>query len=302
VSTFKKYIYKIANAVNKRKIESIEKNLILQGTLLCELNKQKQSTNINDYEFSVFSQWGDDGIIQYLTQNIHIENKTFIEFGVEDFFESNLRFLMQKDNWRGFVIDGSKDNISRLRNSHFFWKHDLQAIQAFIDCDNIESLLSQSGFEENLGILSIDIDGNDWHIYNSIHQFKPSILIIEYNSVFGPDRAITIPYDAEFRRTDSSFTNLFWGTSLRAITDLAESRDYGLVGCNLAGNNAFFVRRDLLNHKIKEVTVEEAFVSSHFRESRDKNGNLSFLSGDSRIEAIKGMNVLNTSTGIIEPL
>jgi hypothetical protein len=139
------------------KFEEIKIN---QGLILTKLNQTNTSKNLKDYEFKVFSQWGEDGIIQYLINILEIKNKTFIEFGVEDFSESNCRFLMMKDDWRGFVIDGSRQNIEKLKKSYYFWKHDLKAIPAFIDRENINELLSKSDFDCDLGILSIDVDGN----------------------------------------------------------------------------------------------------------------------------------------------
>src|SRR4051794_15368256 len=98
-----------------RRLVGLEVNLeeikINQGVILSHINNGKTSRDLKDYEFKVFSQWGEDGIIQHLVDSIAIKNKTFIEFGVEDFYESNCRFLLMKDNWRGFVIDGSTANI-----------------------------------------------------------------------------------------------------------------------------------------------------------------------------------------------
>jgi hypothetical protein len=99
-----------------------------------------------------------------LTQNIETPSKTFIEFGVEDFSESNCRFLMMKDNWSGFVIDGSETNIKRIQASRNFWRYDLTAHCAFITKDNIAKLLEQSGFSKDVGILSVDVDGMDYWV------------------------------------------------------------------------------------------------------------------------------------------
>ena len=85
-------------------------------------NKECQLNSIQDVEFSVFSQFGDDGIIQWLIQNLEIPNKTFIEFGVEDFSESNSRFLMMNNYWSGFVMDGSESNINILKSSYYFMR------------------------------------------------------------------------------------------------------------------------------------------------------------------------------------
>ena len=117
---------------------------INQGIILSNLNLSKNSKEIQEYEFKVFSQWGEDGIIQHLINSIEIKNKTFIEFGVEDFFESNCRFLLMKDKWKGFVIDGSTKNINHLKNSYFYWKHNLVAVDRFITKENINDILSES--------------------------------------------------------------------------------------------------------------------------------------------------------------
>src|ERR1039457_532958 len=199
---------------SSKKLDELKMN---QGVLLAGLNERKRSTNLKHYEFKVFSQWGEDGIIQRLVNVIEIKEKTFIEFGVEDFSESNCRFLLMKDNWSGFVIDGSASNISRLKQSDLYWKYDLAAVGAFITKDNINDLLAKSGFGRELGILSIDLDGNDYYVLEAIEFFSPRILICEYNAVFGPSRRISVPYDAGFVRRDKHLSCLYYGASLGAI-------------------------------------------------------------------------------------
>jgi len=304
MSYFKKAVAKIGQAL--RTIEHINERFdevkINQGIILSTLNRSKSSNNIKDYEFKIFSQGGEDGIIQHLTQSIEIKNKTFIEFGVEDFFESNCRFLLMKDDWKGFVIDGSTDNMTRLKKSYFYWKHHLDAIDEFITKDNINDLLARSGFEEDLGILSIDLDGNDYFIFEAISNFKPRIIICECNPVFGKTRKISIPYKPDFNRTDAHHSNLYWGASLAAMTYLADKKGYAFVGTNSAGQNAFYVRKDLLNDKVNVLSVDAAFLPSNFRESRDKQGNLTYLTADQRLDAIKGLPVFNVETLSIETI
>lgn len=282
--------------------EQLDEIKINQGLLLCALNEQKASRNLRDYEFKVFSQWGEDGIIQRLIGAVELGDKTFIEFGVEDFSESNCRYLLMKDNWRGLVIDGSAANIERLKASYFFWRHHLLAIQAFITRDNINDLLAQSGFGEDLGILSVDIDGNDYHVLEQITFFKPRILICEYNSVFGASRKITVPYDPDFVRGKKHHSNLYWGASLAAMAYLANKRGYSLVGTNTASNNAFFVRNDLLNHKLEVLRPEQAYLPSLYRESRDERGALSYVGAEARLALIRGLPVVNVETSAIEVL
>lgn len=275
---------------------------INQGIVLSALNENKKSQNLRDYEFKIFSQWGEDGILQYLTKAVEIKNKTFIEFGVEDFFESNCRFLLMKDNWRGFVIDGSSTNIDRLKKSYFYWKHHLVGIDAFITKENINDLLATSGFDEDLGILSIDVDGNDYFIYEAINFFKPCILICEYNSVFGATRKISVPYEPGFIRTNKHYSNLYWGASLPAMTHLANKKGYSLIGTNTACCNAFYVRNDLLNNNVEVLSVEQAYSPSHYRESRNENGDLTYITAEERLKVIKGLPVFNVEKNVIEAI
>lgn len=282
--------------------QHIDEIRINQGVILSSLNEGKKSRSLKNYEFKVFSQWGEDGIIQHLTQSIEIKNKSFIEFGVEDFHESNCRFLMMKDNWAGFVMDGSPKNIQRLKQSYFYWKHDLNAVCAFITRENINDLLETSGFDEDLGILSVDLDGNDYYVLDAIENFKPRIVICEYNALFGASRKISIPYQPDFNRTDAHYSNLYWGASLAAMTYLADKKGYALVGTNSASCNAFYVRKDLLNDKLEVLSVEAAHSPSQYRESRDPQGNLTYASGDRRLDLIKGLPVFNVEEQVIEAI
>ena len=110
---------KLSSAISKLE-HWFDRVLMNQGTILSEINKSKCSKRLSDYEFAVFSQRGEDGIIQFLCNAIEIGDRTFVEFGVEDFSEANCRFLMMKDNWSGFVIDSSRENVAKLQKSYFY--------------------------------------------------------------------------------------------------------------------------------------------------------------------------------------
>src|SRR5262245_28366369 len=143
----------------------LERQALLIGRLLAETLATKQNIRtLSEVEFTVFSQFGDDGIIQWLCHHLEIPNKTFVEFGVEDYRESNTRVLLMNDSWSGFIMDSSESNISRLVASEYFWKYDLTAKKAFVDMENINALLAGSGFDRDVGLLHIDIDGNDYLI------------------------------------------------------------------------------------------------------------------------------------------
>jgi hypothetical protein len=280
-------------------IASNNETKLLIGKLLSNHIKDGPIKNIHDAEFKVFSQWGDDGIIQYLINRIDIPVKKFVEFGVADYTESNTRFLLLNNNWSGLVMDCSAENVNYIKSDEIYWKHDLTAIHTFATAENINSTLSAAGYTEEVGILHIDVDGNDYWIWKAIACLSPVIAIIEYNSLFGPERAITIPYDPEFDRIKAHHSGLYAGASLSALDDLAQEKGYSFIGSNKAGNNAYFVRNDRLG-SLKQLSIKEGYVASKFREHRDETGCLTFLAGHKAINCIKGMRVFNTRTNQIE--
>ena len=254
----------------------------LLAKILIENIKNKRSVNnLAEVEFKVFSQFGEDGIIQYLVNNIPIKNKIFIEFGVQNYKESNTRFLLINNNWRGLLIDSDGKSIDFIKNDGIYWQHDIKAVCKFITRENINSIFSSNGFEGDIGLLSIDIDGNDYWIWESIEAVNPRIVICEYNSIFGCKDAVTIPYEPNFNRTKAHFSNLYFGASLPALCYLANKKGYIFIGCNNAGNDAFFVRKDLAGY-FKELTPENGYVYSNIREARDRMGKLTYISGESR--------------------
>ena len=278
-----------------------EKQRCLSGKILTRsLLSMNSVSSIHDVEFSIFSQWGDDGIIQWLIQNIEFPNHTFIEFGVEDYQESNTRFLMINNNWSGLVMDGADSNIKAIKSAEYFWKYELEAKATFITQENINHILSFYDFHKDVGILHIDIDGNDYWVWKKINVISPIVVIIEYNSVFGNDRAITVPYNPSFIRPEAHYSCLYAGASLPALHELAKSKGYVFIGCNSAGNNAYFIREDKVNNSVREISLESGYVRSKFRESRDRGGQLNFLSGEARKNVLSGLPVHNTTTDEIE--
>lgn len=276
----------------------VEPQQLLLGRMLSmQVRSRAQIGSLADVEFKVFSQWGDDGIIQWLTSRLQFPHRTFIEFGVENYRESNTRFLMINDNWSGLVMDGSPEHVAHIRSQPYYWQHEVQATCAFIDAENINSLISDAGLDPEVGILHVDLDGNDYWIWKSIHVVRPVLLILEYNAVFGCDRAITVPYDPLFQRTAAHHSNLYFGASLAALHQLSQDKGYAFIGCNSAGNNAYFVRRDKLVEGVREVGLEEGYVPSRFREARDSQGELTYVSGAARVELIRGLPVVDVRTG-----
>ena len=275
---------------------------ILLGKTLSSNNLAKTDQILRDIqkaEFKIFSQWGDDGIIQFLISYLDIENENFIEFGVEDYTESNTRFLLVNNNWSGMVMDGSQKNVNYILKDNIYWQHNLLAKAIFITKENVNQLIKESGFNTDIGLLHIDIDGNDYWIWNEINVINPVIVIVEYNSVFGSEKAWTVPYNPVFTRSKAHNSDLYFGTSLKALVQLGEKKGYSFIGSNSNGNNAYFVRNDKMK-QLRPLTVAEGYVVSKFRESRNKDRKLTYKSGKERLEIIKGLEVHNVETGVLD--
>jgi len=280
----------------------IDRIKINQGRMLEVLLASNSSDRLQDHEFKVFSQWGEDGILQWIIDHIEIRNKTFIEFGVEDFRESNCRYLMMSRGWSGFVLDGSERNVDETRRAYWHWRYNLVARAAFVTRENIDELLSESGFDADLGILSIDIDGMDYHVLERIERFRPRVIVAEYNALFGDTRPITVPYDQTFTRGRAHYTDVYFGASLAALKHLASAKGYALVGTNSNGVNAFFIRRDLMRAPFRELSPQEAYTPTTVRQSRDRSGRLDYLPASQQMHAIQGLPVLNVISGSMERL
>lgn len=246
-------------------------------------------------EFRVFSQWGEDGIIQYLIHHVPIKHPIFVEFGVEDYVESNTRFLLIHNQWSGLVIDGSQRNIDYIKSDSIYWATNLKAECAFITKDNINDLLRRNGISGDIGLLSVDIDGNDYWVWQAINVISPRIVICEYSSQFGPTSQVSTPYDSSFVRDQAHYSKVYYGASISALNALAVSKGYSLVHGNRAGNNVFFVRNDLLGD-LRVFTPAEVYQRAQFREFHNEQGLLTFDDFETRLQKIGDLPLFDFET------
>jgi hypothetical protein len=258
------------------------------------------NSSFRDVGFKVFSQWDEDGIIQYLISHIPIPDKTFVEFGVEDYEESNTRFLLMNNRWQGLVLDASSSDVRYIQGDKLYWQFDLQARQTWITKQNINELIAAAGFAEDVGLLSIDIDGNEYWIWEAIESIRPRIVIVEYNGLFGL-APVSVPYQEDFNKRSAHYSGMYFGCSLGALDYLARKKGYILVGSNSWGHNAFFLREDVAAG-FQPVQPRDAFIQSPVRESRNPAGNLTFVRGEARIKLIEHLPVTNVVTGRQSPL
>jgi len=282
--------------------QQLERQTVLFGLMLAKLNRDKNRLGIlADAEFSGFSQWGEDGIIDWLVERLPGIPRIFVEFGVEDYRESNTRLLLNLRNWHGLVMDGSQEHIADIMRQDIYWRYDLTAKCAFIDRENVNDLIASSGICGEIGLLSIDVDGNDYWVWQATDVVNPVIVVCEYNALFGDMRHVSVPYQADFQRTRAHHSNLYFGASLAALIDLAGRKGYAFVGTNSNGCNAFFVRNDYAADMLKAIGEVRSFPSA-IRESRDALGQLTFARGESRVETIRHLPVFDFETNATRPL
>jgi hypothetical protein len=277
-------------------MDRLDRSLHLQGRIASlQLTTRDRTGCLADVEFRVSSQWGEDGIIEWLCQRIPHIPRSFVEFGVENFAEANTRFLIENRGWRGLVIDGNEEYMRSLRDHALYWRHDLTAVSAFVTAENINELLTDHGFEGELGILSVDIDGNDYWVLDAIQCVRPAIVICEINGVFGDLHAVTVPYRPDFQRLEAHYSGQYFGCSLPAMQLLCKRKGYTFVGTNRAGVNAFFVREDLAGPALDSLAEIRAWAPRH-RDSRDIRGQLNFARGTSRYDLVADMPVVDLSS------
>jgi len=245
--------------------------------------------NLNDLDYKVYSQNGEDGIIDYLLSSLNIDKPKFVEVGIGDYSECNSRFVYEKTSAKGIVIDCITDLERKISKSVNLWKGDLTIVNEKVSSKNILDTLNRFSALEDLDLFSLDIDGIDYWVIEKLPVNFSKIAVIEYNSIYGPNLKITTPNIENFDRNDYHFSNLCFGASLKAIVDLMKKKNFSFIGTNLTRCNAFFVQNDYIDLiKIKFPDLEDLsyHTNSNIRESRDKNGNLNYLSGSDRIKSI----------------
>tara|TARA_B110000971_G_scaffold220321_1_gene263595 strand:- start:190 stop:1113 length:924 start_codon:yes stop_codon:yes gene_type:complete len=284
IKILKKYLSFILKRIFN---EEIQKELILKAKVVSLKNRNiKKIKNLSEVEFQVYSQWGEDGIIDWLINKFPEIPKNFLEIGTQDYKESNTRFLLINRNWDGFLIEADKAAVKDIKSQKIFWKHRLKVKNEFITKDNINNIINRINVPKKLGLLSLDIDGVDYWVLKELSVLDPSIIICEYNSLFGQKKSVTVPYKKNYIRAEEHYSNLYYGASIKAFIDLMKKRNYFLIGTNSAGNNAFFLKKNHWN-KANKLIVEKKIFNSKFRESRDVKGNLNFLDKKESLELIK---------------
>ena len=293
-----KIFIKILNKLFKN---YFNKKLLMLGTshILNMRKNYKNISNLNEVDFKVFSQNGEDGIIDYLLFSLQIEKPKFIEIGVGDYYESNTRFLFERSSGDGLIIDIIDNFQKRVEKNIRLWRGNLKILNRKIDSENILATLKEFNFFDNIDLFSIDVDSIDYWILEKMPKKFCKLIVAEYNPYFGSNLEISVPNDKNFDRSKYHHSNLCFGASLKSIINLLDRKGFIFLGTNLFKNNAFFVNSDFKDNLFLEIPNNNelnSFTNASFRESRDINNKLNFIDPKDILNEIKKSKVVDLSS------
>jgi hypothetical protein len=193
------------------------------------------------------SQSDEDGILLEIFKRVGTTNKIFIDFGAETGSENNSRNLLE-NGWQGLWIEGNSHYFSALHQNGEPFKSSgmLTITESYVNPDNINKLILESKISGEIDLLSIDIDSIDYYVFDAITAVNPRVLVLEHNSGFGPSNHYVMPLNLDYRWDPSNPQDNKNGASISSFVDLANKKNYQLVGCGLFSPNGYYVRKDLL--------------------------------------------------------
>lgn len=192
-----------------------------------------ESTFLRKFAKTVTSQYGEDGIIEKILDLIGRVQSWCVEFGAWDGkYFSNTWDLINNKGWSGVLVEGDQQRCAALAASHQARAGEVFVENAFVSWEgesSLDNILGRTPIPANFDVLSVDIDGNDWHVWNGLRNYRPRVVVIEFNPTAGND--LYFVQDAD--------PSLNQGASLLAFIDLARQKGYELAATTYA--NAFFV-------------------------------------------------------------
>ena len=252
----------------------------------------------SDVDYKIFSQNGEDGILDYILHRLNIEKPKFIEIGVGEYIEANTRFIFERCSPKGAIIDCIQNLEHKVKKNIKLWKGELKIINKIVNPENINEIIKESNCSYNLDIFSLDIDGVDYWILDKLPVNFSKIVILEYNPTFGSEIEVSIPNIKNFDRTKYHYSNLCFGMSLKAAIKIMKKKNFYFLGSNLLKNNAFFVsnkfKKEIYFESLNINKLEDS-TNSNFTESRDTNGNLNYLDSEKRINEISDFEIVDLS-------
>lgn len=255
-----------------------------------------------DAEVGIYSQFGEDGILDYLCDAIGLARPRVLELGCGDYRECNSRFLAEYRCASVTMVDARADLVRSVRGLSAYYTTTLDPRQEWITPDSVTGLVeSAREVHGGLDIVSLDIDGNDYWVAEQIDFTGVSIVVVEYQPLFGAHRRVTIPRNDHFDRSSAHYSWLYFGASLPAFIHLMDSRGFVFIGTNRPGNNAFFVAGAFADRVPlpKPDTADLAkYVIWTVREARDPEGTMTGESASAVLPILADLPLVDLETGL----
>jgi hypothetical protein len=275
VSRAKELIGRIRNYLAWPAIEAIRSKpegpdaatqILLMLTYRRMVEENQPLPRLNEIGFKCHSQTDEDGILLYLFSILGATQKLCVEICAGDGVECNTANLILHHGWHGLLVDGDRRNVERgtrfFAQSKHTYVYPPRFICSWVTRESVNAMLLSNGFQGEIDLLSLDLDGIDYWVWESIDSISPRVVVLEYQDMLGPDRSWTVPYSEDFSSKSYPMTDgnpNFAGASLSAFVKLARRKGYRLVGVNRYGYNAFFVRDDLAKGLLPEIQVRDCF-------------------------------------------
>ena len=226
-----------------------------------ELGRRRgPSPSFEDVEFRAFSQNGEDGILLYIFSLIGMGGRRSVEICAGDGIQCNSANLIINHGWQGLMFDGDELLVERGRSYYAHLSDTFcfppKIVHAWVTRENINQLIAENGFEGPVDLLSLDIDGVDYWVWDALDVVQPRVVVAEIQCIWGAGRAVTVPYSPAFQTQYVNGLGVYSGASLPAFVKLARRKGYRLVGVQRLGFNAFFIKDGVGEDLIPEVDVE----------------------------------------------
>ncbi len=193
------------------------------------------------WEFSAFSQNGEDGMLEVLRGQLTHSNRSFIEIGASDGIDNNTAWLAIAEKYCGLMIEGDARKSARARRLLPGYALAIDCLPMFVTRASVADIAARALYADP-DVCSLDIDGNDYHIAGALLDagLRPKIFVVEYNAAFGPQRRVTIAYDDAFDFSVAHPSQLYYGVSIAGWRALFARHGYRFVSVEGNGVNAFF--------------------------------------------------------------
>jgi hypothetical protein len=248
------------STIQSRISNSISQSLVLQ---ILQDKKYDNPKRLERYGYSTASQNEEDGMLAEIFRRIGETNRVFFEFGVGSGIQ-NITFNLLLSGWKGFWIEIDQPKFEYIKS---YFRGAINSKQLVVDdthvnAENINKIINDLGIPQSIDLLSIDIDGNDYHVFKAIKNLDPRVVVLEYNPIYPPPMKIVGAYDANYKYSEETYI----GASLQSLVDLLDKKGYQLVGTSIGGVNAIFVKKELAKNKFYEpATAKDLFHQARYQ-------------------------------------